>query len=371
LFPSKQSSSALPVPRGSVRQGTPLVVQSAQNAPIDPRGPLGLTAIFPEQETSSYVMSPYSRESFEENLREVAKGFEDYRKRKSVDAGLKADRPTDVTKSESLSTKKDEKDKTDWKELAKLTSTQLANLLRRPLQEELSGDQLLGEMLAKAQNQLQPVQAQTFQPLLDTPFDVSFQDRLNQNQATLNALLKQPGVANNPAAMQALAANKYQADSQVLADQFRTNQALRAGVFSKNRDTLNDAALKNLAILDQQYIRQQEALSKTKATDLEIAKSISDKIAKNRLENRTFAAYSNLFPQYGFNRDMMTMVQNPTFFQDPVVGALAGNQLLTQLPGVKTKKKKKEEEEDDTAKFGKRLKKQLNNGSIVKSLKNI
>lgn len=346
----------------------PLVLQSAQNAPIDPRDPLGLTAIFPEQETSSYVMSPYSRESFEENLREVAKGFEDYRKRKSVDAGLKADRPTDVTKSKSSSTKKDEKDKTDWKELAKLTSTQLANLLRRPLQEELSGDQLLGEMLAKAQNQLQPVQAQKYQPLLDTPFDVSFQDQLNQNQATFNALQRQIGA--NPAALSALAAQKYSADKQVLADQFRTNQALRAGVFSKNRDTLNDAALKNLAILDQQYVRQQEALSKTKATDLEIAKSISDKIAKNRLENRTFAAYSNMFPQYGFNRNMMAISQAPTFFNPGVVPGLSPED-AKDFQEWKDQKNKTKTQSSTTGKYGKNLKKHFQNGSIVKSLKNI
>ena len=354
----------------SSQPSTPLVLQSAQNAappPIDPRDPLGLNKILPIEE-ESYVKTPYSRKSYEQQLEQSIKGFEGDKKRRSVDGGFKADRFTDAVKSEP-STSEKKKGKTDWLDFAKIASTQLANILRKPLQEDLRGDQLYGEMLAKSQNQLQPVQAQTFQPLLDTPFDVSFQDKLNQNQASFNALQRQLGA--NPAALSALAAQKYSADSQVLADQFRTNQAMRAGVFSKNRDTLNEAALKNLAILDQQYVRQQEALSKTKATDLEIAKSISDKIAKNRLENRTFAAYSNLFPQYGFNRDMMTMVQNPTFFQDPVVGALAGNQLLTQLPGVKTKKKKKEEEEDDSAKFGKRLKKQLNNGSIVKSLKNI
>ena len=225
-------------------------------------------------------------------------------------------------------------------------------------------------MLAKAQNQLQPVQAQTYQPLLDTPFDVSFQDRLNQNQASFNALQRQLGT--NPAALSALAAQKYSADSQVLADQFRTNQAMRAGVFSKNRETLNDAALKNLAIRDQQYTRQAEALSKTKATDLAIANSISDKIAKNRLENRQFAAMSNMFPQYGFNRNMMAFSQAPTFFGTGMVPGLTPEDAKSYQEWFDEKeKKKKEKESSATAKYGKNLKKHFKNGSIVKSLKNI
>jgi len=257
---------------------------------------------------------------------------------------------------------------TDWLDFAKIASGQLANLLRRPLQEDLRGDQLYGEMLAKSQNQLQPVQAQTYQPLLDTPFDVSFQDQLNQNQATFNALQRQIGA--NPAALSTLAAQKYSADKQVLADQFRTNQAMRAGVFSKNRDTLNDAALKNLAILDQQYTRQAEAISKTKATDLEIAKSISDKIAKNRLENRQFAAYSNMFPQYGFNRNMMAVSQAPTFFNTGIVPGLSPEDAKAFQEKYDQKNKEKTQS-STTAKYGKNLKKHFKNGSIVKSLKNI
>jgi hypothetical protein len=278
----------------------------------------------------------------------------------------------DINASAAASkTSNKKKDKTDWVDFAKALSTQLGPLLRRPLQEDLDVSQLYGEMIAKAQNQLEPVQAQTFQPLLDTPYDISLQDQLNQNQATFNDLKRMPGVSSNPAAMQALAAQKYSADKQVLADQFRANQAMRAGVFSKNRETLNNAALKNLAILDQQYVRQQEALSKTKATDLEIAKSISDKIAKNKLENRTFAAYSNMFPQYGFNRNMMAFSQAPTFFNKGQVPGLSPEDAKEFQEWYDQKLKKKEEEKKttNTAKYGKELKKHFKNGNIVKSFK--
>jgi hypothetical protein len=344
LFPSKNSSSALPVPRGSFR---PLVAQSAQNAPIDPNDPLGLTTLFPSQD-SSYVMSPYSRESFEENST----------------AAVKSEKPESSKDKPSPNTQ-------DWKDLAKALSTQLGPLLRRPLQEDLRGDQLYAEMIAKAQNQLEPVQAQTFQPLLDQPYQVSFQDQLNQNQAFFNALLRTPGVANNPAAQSALAAQKYEADRNILANQFRTNQAIVAETINKNRGTLNESQLKNLAILDQQYARQAEAISKTKATDLEIAKSISDKIAKNRLENRTFAAYSNMFPQYGFNRNMMAVSQLPTFFNTGSVPGLSPEDAKEFQEWYDQKLKKKEEEKKttNTAKYGKELKKHFKNGNIVKSFK--
>jgi hypothetical protein len=258
------------------------------------------------------------------------------------------------------------------KELLKTLSPQLANLLRRPLQEDLRGDQLYAEMMAKAQNQVEPVQAQTFQPLLDQPYQVSFQDQLNQNQASFNALLRTPGVANNPAAQSALAAQKYEADKNVLANQFRTNQGIIAETINKNRGTLNEAQLKNLAILDQQYTRQAEALSKTKATDLEIAKSISDKIAKNRLENRTFAAYSNMFPQYGFNRNMMAVSQLPTFFNTGNVPGLSPEDAKEFQEWYDQKNKAKTTsttKPSTTGKYGKELKKHFKNGNIVKSFK--
>jgi len=279
--------------------------------------------------------------------------------------------PKEATKLSTPTAKvKDKSSKTNWTDFAKAAITQLGPLLRRPLQEDLDPSQLYGEMLAKAQNQLAPVQAQTFQPLLDTPFDVSFQDKLNENQASFNALLRNPALANNPAALSALVANKYQADSQVLADQFRTNQAMRTGVFSKNRETLNEAALKNLAILDQQYTRQAEAISKTKATDLAIANSISDKIAKNKLENRTLAAYSNLFPQYGFNRNMLAFSQMPTFFNTGNVPGLSPEDAKEFQEWYDKKNKTKEEEKKTTTgKYGKELKKHFKNGNIVKSFK--
>ena len=57
--------------------------------------------------------------------------------------------------------------------------------------EALPPDQLYPEYFALATNQLDPVQAQTFQPMLDTPYDISLNDQINaidsQSRAAIRA----------------------------------------------------------------------------------------------------------------------------------------------------------------------------------------
>jgi hypothetical protein len=165
--------------------------------------------------------------------------------------------------------------------------------LRPSNQMELDPNQLMGEMYTLATNAVEPVRAQTFQPVLAQPYDISLQDQLNANQADFNAL--QRTVGNNPEALSALAAQKYAANSSVLGNQFRMNQAERAGVYNQNRQLLNQAQLQNLGILDQQYVRQEQAKSNTKQQAIGVLNSISDKIAKNKLENRTLGVYENMY----------------------------------------------------------------------------
>jgi hypothetical protein len=160
-------------------------------------------------------------------------------------------------------------------------------------QEGLDPQQLSGEMLALASNQVSPVQAQLLQPLLAQPFDISLQDQLNANQADFNAIQRQTGY--NPEALAALAAQKYAANSSVLGNQFRANQAEKAGVYNKNREILNQTQAQNLGILDQQYTRQEQAKSNTKQQAIAALNSISDKIIKNKLDNRKLGIYENMY----------------------------------------------------------------------------
>jgi len=205
----------------------------------------------------------------------------------------------------------------------------------------LDPNQLAGEYYALANNQLDPVNAQLYHPQLDQPYDISLQDQLNANQSDFNAIQKQTGYS--PAAQAALAAQKYAANSGVLGEQFRQNQGEKARVYGKNRDILNDAQLKNLSILDQQYVRQSQAKSNTKAIAQSALSSIADKIQQNKLENRTLGVYENLYNYRYDNEGRAYNLNQPIDFQ----------QMIDNVKSTVADKKK------------------ARNGSIVKAIKNL
>lgn len=168
---------------------------------------------------------------------------------------------------------------------------------RKPIRsdvEPLHLNQVLPEIFAAATNKVEPVPAQRYEPQLYTPYQISFQDRLNQNQSAFNAQMRAAG-AGNPSALGALAAQKYQADQSVLGDEFRTNQAISNDITNKNIALVNDANLKNLGIADTQMVRQSQARSNTRAQNQMILNSLSSKYAQNDLENKRLAAYENLY----------------------------------------------------------------------------
>jgi len=204
--------------------------------------------------------------------------------------------------------------KTGWETVA----GQLLPWFRKQPGENLLGDQLSGEMFALGNNRIEPVQARFYHPELDVPYDISLQDQMNANQADFNQLVKASG--NNPAALAALASQKYGANSNVLGEQFRLNQAKKDQVYSGNRATLNDAQMRNLGLMDQQYVRQEEAKSRTKETAQEALNSIASKIGQNRLENRTLQTYSNMFPDFSFDKSYRTRHTGaPADFNMPIV----------------------------------------------------
>ena len=247
----------------------------------------------------------------------------------------------------------EEKDKFPWMQVA----NQLIPYLRPSDAEQLDPNQLMGEMFALSQNQEEPVQAQTYQPQLSTPQDISFQDALNANQADFNAVLRQSGY--NPEAQASLAAQKYAANQKILADQFRANQGEKQRVYEGNRNVLNDAQLKNLQILDQQYGRQATARSNTKATTQAALNSISSKIAQNKLDNRTLATMENLY-NYRFDPSFRARNMNPLVDFDSMLANASPEDLTSITKRIEEKTKK-----SGTTKNVAR------NGSIVKALKNL
>jgi hypothetical protein len=179
----------------------------------------------------------------------------------------------------------------------RLPSAALSNLAPwlRPsnANEELNPDQLMGEYYALANNQLDPVQAQKYQPMLDTPYDISLNDQINAIDSQARAAIRAGG--NNPAAQAMIMAQAIEAKNKVLGEQTRINQANKMQVYDKNRATLNDAQLKNLAINDQQYVRQSQAKSNTKAQTQAALNSISAKVAQQRAANRKLGVMENMY----------------------------------------------------------------------------
>jgi hypothetical protein len=177
-------------------------------------------------------------------------------------------------------------------------------------QEPLDPRQLSGEMYAMSSNQLEPVQAQGFQPDLATPYDISLQDQMNEITAQTRAAQRMS--QGNPAAQSLIAGQAYDAINKVKGEEFRANQAMQSGVYNQNRATLNEAKLKNLDIYDRQYGRQEQAKSNTKAITQAALNSISDKYAKNKLENRELGIYENLY-NYRYDPSGRAINMNPLF----------------------------------------------------------
>ncbi len=186
--------------------------------------------------------------------------------------------------------------KFDWDKASRFGEVALSNIapfLRPRTKIGLDPQELYPELYSLATNQLEPVQAQTFQPMLDTPMDISLNDQLSAVDAQSRAAIRAAG--SNPAAQSMIMAQTLQAKNQILGEQTRINASNKMQTYDKNRAMLNEAQLRNLQILDQQYVRQAQARSATKAQSFEALKSIANKTAQNRLENQTLNVYENMY----------------------------------------------------------------------------
>jgi hypothetical protein len=189
--------------------------------------------------------------------------------------------------------------------------------LRPSNQMPMDPQALTGEMFALATNQLEPVQAQKFVPYLTQGIQVSLQDQINEVTAQSRAAERL--ARGNPEALAMIAAQAYDAKNKIKGEEFRLNQVEKQRVAETNRQVLNEANKMNLGIMDQQYVRQQTAKSKTKEQAITALNSISDKILKNKLENRELAIYENLYG-FRFGPNGQAYNTNLTNFNTPTVG---------------------------------------------------
>ena len=181
----------------------------------------------------------------------------------------------------------------------KYGNTALSNLenFLRPsnANEDLPPDQLYPEYFALANNQLDPVRAQKFQPMLETPYNISLNDQLNAIDSQSRSIMRQVG--NNPSVLANIAGQTLEAKNKVLGETNRINQANAMAAYDRNRNKLDDAQKLNLQILDNQYVRQAQAKSNTKAQTQAALSSIAAKTAQQRATNRKLAIMENM---YGF-----------------------------------------------------------------------
>jgi hypothetical protein len=239
----------------------------------------------------------------------------------------------------------------------------MQNFLPRRENEALDANQLLAEQYAMATNQVQPVYAQTFSPRLSVPFDVSYQDRMNEIISQNRAMLRNPAIQGNPAAQALMGAPMYEAINKVKAEEFRANQEMRNNAYLQNLDAANKSDLVNLGVYDKQQDRLADAASKTRTQNIDILSSISDKYAQKRLENRLERVYENMYPTFGFDRNFQTQVQRGTNFNIPGLGSVG--RFPWQTPGFNPNAKEEEGKE------GKTIKKNNKNSNVLKTLRNL
>jgi len=230
--------------------------------------------------------------------------------------------------------------------------------LRPSNQRPMDPEAFTGEMFALATNQLEPVKAQKFVPYLTQGIQVSLQDQMNEVTAQSRAAERL--ARGNPEALAIIAAQAYDAKNKIKGEEFRLNQGEKQRVAETNRQVLNEANRVNLGIMDEQYVRQQTAKSKTKEQAITALKSISNKILQNKLENKQLGIYENLYG-FRFGPNGQAYNTNITTFNTPTV-----NSSSTALNDLTIPERQKAIEDAKKAKIAKTANK--GQGGIVKSM---
>jgi hypothetical protein len=189
-------------------------------------------------------------------------------------------------------------------------ANQLLPFIRPSDAEGLTPEQISGELMSLATDQVDPVQAQKYIPALRSFQNISLQDQINQITADQRALLRNPAIQSNPALQANIAAQAYGQKTGVLAQQFRENQAAMQNTIESNLAEYNKAQGINLGLFDTQYQRQQQAISNTKAARQAAVNSINAKIIENRREQREIQLGENLYA-YRFGKNNVAMNMNP------------------------------------------------------------
>lgn len=124
------------------------------------------------------------------------------------------------------------------------------------------------------------VDRQYYNPILEDPYSVSLQDQRNQVNSAFRSMERQ--LPNNPEALAALAGQRYQAENQISANEFRTNQELLNTTLNRNVQTLNQAQQLNNQYSDLQMDRQTRAKAITDDRRQQALSSLATAFDKQR-----------------------------------------------------------------------------------------
>lgn len=195
-----------------------------------------------------------------------------------------------------------------------------------PIRNKLGLPDFMGEIAALI-DRPDYVEGQKYEPMPYVPYQVSFQDRLNENSSTFATTAQQ--IRNNPEALSVLAAQKYQADNSVLGEQFRTNQGISNQITNQNIGLFNDAQLKNIQLADTQYDRQAKAKAITEDRKMQALSSISNKINTNRATNNAMSLYEKMFNYQQNKNGELQHIGGPASFNFYGTGNNNSNSNLT------------------------------------------
>lgn len=262
--------------------------------------------------------------------------------------------------------KKESKSKDALANILRSAYSSVYPFIRPTAAQPLDPNQLAPEMLAMSMNQEEPVQAQLYNPMLTQATSISLQDQLNEITSGQRAAERM--TPYNPEAAAFIAAQAYNAKNKVLGEQFRMNQAEKQRVGEQNINTLNDAQQKNLAILDQAYTRKAQGKSNTKQQAIEIAKSIADKYAKNKLENKQARVMENMYPAFNFTQEGIAY-KNPAYLAGFGPG-MSGSKSSGKIQGLPNEWMSLYDDEGNFQGTKKKKESEVKNGGIVKSFKN-
>uniref|UniRef100_UPI0025E41891 hypothetical protein n=1 Tax=Algoriphagus sp. TaxID=1872435 RepID=UPI0025E41891 len=180
---------------------------------------------------------------------------------------------------------------------------------------ELDPLQTMGERAFLASNHEVAVPAEKYNPQLKSPYNVSFQDMRNENTSDFRNIERQVGY--NPAALSAMASQKYAANQKIGAEEFRVNQGIENQIYNSNIDRLNDAQYKNLGIIASQNEKQATAASNTKIGTQRALDSISSKILQDKLARKTLQTYENMYNYRFDNRGRAINWNGPVQYNIP------------------------------------------------------